>query len=443
VVSGLVLANAILGDAILGDPALGDARRRGNVRIVGDRVAAVGPGVAAGPGDDVLDLSGYVLLPGPAEPHAHLDKAFTAGLAHPGDGSLAGAIDAWLTLRGQLDQADFTARARRGALAYLSNGATVIRAHTDASPALGTMPLAALRTVRAELDGAVDIEFAAMAGNPLTGAAGRENVAALRDAIDAGADVVGGAPWLDTDPAAACGVLLDLAAAAGLPVDLHVDETTDPAADTLGTLIALARQGFPHRLTASHVVSLASRPRAAQHRTAAALAEAGIGVVTLPQTNLWLQGRAAAGGPPDAPGDGALEDGAPGDGVASPVTRGLTPVTVLLAAGVTVAAGADNIRDPFNPLSRADPLETAALLAAAAHLTPAQALTTVTAGAWAVLGRPAPAFRPGEPARFVAVAALDADDAVASAPPDRIVIRGSRVVARTRTVREYYPSQSR
>jgi cytosine/creatinine deaminase len=416
VVNGLLLANAAFGDGDL----------PGNVRIAGDRVAAAGPGVAASPGDDVLDLSGYLLLPGFAEPHAHLDKAFTAGLAQPGDGSLMGAVNAWLALRGTLDQAGFTARARRAALAYLANGATVIRAHTDASPALGTMPLAALRTVRADLDGAVDIEFVAMAGNPLTGTAGRENVAALRDAIDAGADVVGGAPWLDPDPAAACEVLLDIAAAAGLPVDLHVDETTDPAADTLGTLITLARRGFPHPITASHVVSLASRPRAEQHRTAVALAEAGIGVVTLPQTNLWLQGRAAAG--------------IPGDGAASPVTRGLTPVTVLLAAGVTVGAGADNIRDPFNPLSRADPLETAALLAAAAHLAPAQALTTVTAGAWAVLGRPAPAFGPGAAARFVAVPALDADDAVASAPPDRIVIRGSRVVARTRALREYHLS---
>jgi cytosine/creatinine deaminase len=392
----------------------------------------------AEPGDAVLELSGHVLLPGFAEPHAHLDKAFTAGLAHPGDGSLAGAIDAWLALRGRLDEADFTARARRAALTYLSNGATVIRAHTDASPVPGTMPLAALRTVRAELDGAVDIEFAAMAGNPLTGVAGRENLAALRDAIDAGADVVGGAPWLDPDPAAACGLLVDLAAAAGLPVDLHVDETTDPAADTLGTLIALVRQGFPHRFTASHVVSLASRPRAEQHRTAAALAEAGIGVVTLPQTNLWLQGRAAAGSLTEGPGASA-----PGAFVASPMARGLTPVTVLRAAGVRVAAGADNIRDPFNPLSRADPLETAALLAAAAHLTPTQALTSVTADAWSVLGRPAPAFRPGAPARFVAVAAMDANDAVASAPPDRIVIRGNRVVARTHAVREYHVSQSR
>jgi cytosine/creatinine deaminase len=399
--SGLVLTNAA------GVP--------GSVRIVGDQVAAVGDDVCAAPGDSVVDLAGYVLLPGLAEPHVHLDKAFTAGRAVPVTPDLAGAITAWYGLRGHLTEEDFTERARLGAAGYLASGATVVRAHTDVSPVLGIIPLAALRAVRDELAGTLDIEIVAAANIPVTGTAGRENVAALRDAIDAGADVVGGAPWLDPDPTAACHVLLDIAAAAGLPVDLHVDETTDPAADTLRVLVDLVRQGFGPRVTASHVVSLASRPPAARQHIAQALAEAGIGVVTLPQTNLWLQGR------DDRP--------APG--------RGLTAVGALRDAGVAVAAGADNIRDPFNPLGRTDPLETASLLAAAAHLTPAQALAAVTTDAWTVLGRPAPAVRPGAPARFVAVAAADADDAVAAPAPGRIVIRGGRVAARTSATREF------
>jgi cytosine/creatinine deaminase len=102
-----------------------------------------------------------------------------------------------------------------------------------------------------------------------------------------------------------------------------------------------------------------------------------------------------------------------------------------------VAAGGDNIRDPFNPLGRVDPLETASLLAAAAHLLPAQALAAVSADGWTALGRPPVALRPGSPAIFVAVAAADASDAVAGSPADRIVIRGDRIVARTRAVREY------
>jgi cytosine deaminase len=385
----------------------------GSVRIAGDLVAAVGDDVRLRPGDSVIDLAGYVLLPGFAEPHVHLDKAFTAGRTEPVAADLPAAIAAWYDLRTRLTVADFAARARRGALGYLASGATALRAHIDMSPALGTTPLAALRDVRAELAGTVDIGVAAGAGIPLTGRAGRENLAALRDAIDAGADTVGGAPWLDPDPAAACALLFDLAADGGLDIDLHVDETTDPGADTLSVLIRLAGQGFQGRVTASHAVSLASRPPAVRQRTIEAAAEAGIAVVTLPQTNLWLQ------------------DTGPVPG------RGLTAVADLRAAGVPVAAGADNIRDPFNPLGRPDPLETASLLAAAAHLRPAEALAAITTDAWAVLGRPAPAIRPGAPARLVAVAALDADDAVAGAAPDRIVIRGSQVVARTRAEHEF------
>lgn len=397
--SGLVLTNA--------------AGISGSVRILGDQVAAVGDDIDPAPGDSVVDLAGYILLPGLAEPHVHLDKAFTASRVRPPTPDLAGAIEAWFDLRGQLTEADFTERARRGAAGYLASGATAIRAHTDTSPVVGTTPVAALRAVRDELAGTVDIEIVAGTDIPITGTAGRDNLAALRDAIDVGADVIGGAPWLDPDPAAATRLLFDIAAAAGLPIDLHVDETTDVAADTLGVIIDLVKQGFGQRVTASHVVSLGGRPPAVRQRTAEALAEAGIGVVTLPQTNLWLQGR---------------------DSPAPP--RGLTAVAELRKAGVPVAAGADNIRDPFNPLGRTDPLETASLLAAAAHLTPAQALAAVTAVAWTVLGRPAPAIRPGAPARLVAIAAADADDAVAAPSPDRIVIRGSRVVARTRVTRE-------
>jgi cytosine/creatinine deaminase len=403
VVGGLFLSNVVAGAGPAG------------VRIAGGEVAAAGPGVRAEPGDEVVDLTGYVLLPGLAEPHAHLEKAFTAGRAAAGSGDLAAAIAAWIGLRGQLTEADFVARARRAALSYLASGATAIRTHTDVGAEIGLIAFHALCDVRAELAGTVDIEIVATANCPVTGLAGRDNLAAARDAADAGADVIGGAPWLDPDPAAAYRILLDLAAGAGLPADFHVDETTDPAVDTLSSLLDLAEDGFPHPITASHVVSLGSQPLAEQQRAAERLARAGAAVVTLPQTNLWLQDRDSAG----------------------PVIRGLTPVRVLRAAGVPVAAGADNLRDAFNPLGRADPLETASLLAAAAHLPLDQALAAVSADAWTTMGRPAPALRAGSPAAFVAVTAADASDAVAGPPPDRVVIRGDRVVARTRTQREY------
>ena len=129
-------------------------------------MAAAGPGVRAEPGDEVVDLTGYVLLPGLAEPHAHLEKAFTAGRTAAGSGDLAAAIAAWIGLRGQLTEADFAARARRAALSYLASGATAIRTHTDVGAEIGLTAFRALAAVREELAGTVDIEIVATAQLP-------------------------------------------------------------------------------------------------------------------------------------------------------------------------------------------------------------------------------------------------------------------------------------
>ena len=49
--------------------------------------------------------------------------------------------------------------------------------------------------------------------------------------------------------------------------------------------------GFPHGVTASHCVSLGMQPEARQRQIAEKVAAAGISVIALPHTNLFLQGR--------------------------------------------------------------------------------------------------------------------------------------------------------
>jgi cytosine deaminase len=147
----------------------------------------------------------------------------------------------------------------------------------------------------------------------------------------------------------------------------------------------------------------------AQQRLSESVAEAGIAVVALPQTNLFLQGR-------DYP-------------VATP--RGLTAVGPLRAAGVTVAAGGDNLRDPFHPVGRGDPLEVAALMVTCGHLGPAPALASVSSAARVALGLPPVRVAPGFPADLVAIAADDALGALGAASAHRTVWRAGRVVART------------
>jgi cytosine deaminase len=213
-----------------------------------------------------------------------------------------------------------------------------------------------------------------------------------------GVDLVGGCPHLESDPHAANESFLAIAAEAGLPVDLHTDECLNPEMLALEDLARrVVDSGFPHLVTASHCVSLGMQTEARQLEVAELVAAAGISVVVLPQTNLFLQGR----------------------GHQSCMPRALTAVKALRAAGVNVAAGADNLQDPFNPVGRADALETASLMVMAAHLLPDAALECVTAAPRRAMGLPDDGDR-------VAVPASSVREAIAMAPGRRVLIRAPR-----------------
>lgn len=397
----LLLTNARLADGRLVDIAVGPD----------GRIERVAEPTAADPlRHEVFDLAGRLVLPAAVEPHAHLDKALTADDAPNARGDLPGAIEAWHARWPKLTVDDMVARATAGAERSLANGITTIRTHVDLGPGIDLRAVEALVTVRERLADLVTIQIVALVTIPATGTAGATQRALLHDALGAGVDVVGGCPHLDPDPEGCIETLLDIAGAHARPVDLHVDETLEPHVLTLRALAdRVARTGFTHGTTASHCVSLGIQPDAVQCEVAAAVAEAAVSVVALPQTNLFLQSRGIFSAPP----------------------RGLTAVSRLRDAGVNVAAGADNLQDPFNTMGRADPFETAALLVMAAHLTPEEAWSAVSTAARAALGIDDVAVAPGSRADLLAVPSATLRQAIADAPADRIVVRGGRVVARS------------
>ena len=78
-----------------------------------------------------VNLSGRLLLPAPAEPHAHLDKAFLAEVIHNPTGDLIGAVEAMRANRHLLTVADTASRAERAARRMAANGFTAVRTHAD------------------------------------------------------------------------------------------------------------------------------------------------------------------------------------------------------------------------------------------------------------------------------------------------------------------------
>ncbi|HZQ58380.1 MAG TPA: amidohydrolase family protein [Acidimicrobiales bacterium] len=375
-------------------------------------IAETAEALAPGPGDTVLDCTEMVVLAAPCEPHTHLDKALSGLIAPNPAGDLLGAITAWHARWPHLTHDDLVERATAAVEGMVLHGTTAIRSHADVGTGVDLRAVRALVAVRDDVRarGLADVQIVALVAAPLTGDDGREHRRLLEAALDDGVDIVGGVPYRDPAPEECTRLVLDVAARRGAPVDLHTDETLDPAVVEVRHLARMtAERGLGGSVTASHCVSLGVQPERVQQEVAAELAAAGVAVVALPQTNLYLQARDVRVAPP----------------------RGLTAVRALLDAGATLAAGADNVRDPFCAMGRMDALETAALLVMAAHLTPDVAWHCCTTAARRAMGLPDVWVGAGSPAELLVVEGETLTDAMARASDRRIVVHEGRVVATT------------
>lgn len=375
---------------LLGGARLADGRTV-DVRIGGTRIEAVGTAGSLTTRGTRLDLRGYLLLPAPAEPHAHADTALT------------GAAEGPASRRPE----DVRRRATEAALLQLSHGATALRAHVRVGDVQGLGSLEGVLGARRSLGGLTELTAVAVP-RLLTGVAGADGLAVLRDAVDMGADVIGGCPDLDPDPAGYTEAVLELAAATGRPVDLHTDGD-DPA--RLARLAAMAG-GLRPGVCLGPCAGLSRLPGDEAARTADRLAAAAVTVVCLPQ-----------------------------GGCSGSRLRGSPPVRLLRAAGVRVAAGSGALRDSANPVGRGDPLEAAYLLASQGGLGPGSAYEAVSAAARVALGLPGVRVEAGFPAELLAVRG-DGLAGVLSLAYSRIVVHRGRVVARTSAVREYCDSEA-
>ena len=354
----------------------------------------------------IIDAKGGLLTTSLAEPHAHLDKAFLSErIANP-TGDLMGAINAMESNRQMLTIEDTITRAERAVRLMVSNGVTAIRTHADVTEWNSLDSIEALTEVRNRTRDIVEMQIVALLGWPLSGDLGQANLTLGKKAIQLGADILGGCPHLDSDPVGSNIALLQLATELGCPLDLHTDEHTDEKRISLEDLAdRVIATRFKYPVTASHCVSLGMQKQNDQKRISEKVALANIGVITLPHTNLFLQGRDNAVAPP----------------------RGLTAVKALRTAGVRVAAGADNLQDPFNPVGTGDPLETASLLVLAAHQLPEDAFAAISNTAKSVMGLPETQLKIGDLANLMLTPAGSIREAIANRTSRQMVMSLGRL----------------
>jgi cytosine deaminase len=376
------------------------------------RIAALTPPAPVPREVPAIDLAGRLVTPGLIDAHQHLDKALTRHDIPNPTGTLAGAITAFRTYAAsRMAREEILTRAERTLAACLTRGTVAIRSHANVDPTVGLRGVEALLELRERWHDRVRLQVVAL----LSGSGAWDLWTArtwLQAALDAGVDVVGGSPAHAAEPPAFLDLLFSLAMRYERCLDLHLDEHLDASRQHVAQVIAhTQRLGLQGRVVASHCSVLSAVSRDEAQRLIAGLAEAGIGVITLPATNLFLQGREASRLPP----------------------RGLTRVTELLAAGVPVACASDNIQDPFVPTGSGDMLEMARWTLLAGHLGSAglgQAYAMATTMPAQLLGlRETYGIHEGARADLVITDAEDAEDLVASGPLDRAVFVGGQLVA--------------
>ncbi|WDY60453.1 amidohydrolase family protein [Pseudomonas sp. PSKL.D1] len=292
-----------------------------------------------------LDLAGCLVLPGLVETHIHLDKACILSRCHLQEGTLAEAIAQTRQAKAAFTKADVYARGAAVLEQAITQGTTHMRTHVEIDPGIGLTGLRAIRQLQADYAWAVTLEICVFPQEGMLDNPGTE--ALLCQALDEGAEVLGGCPYTDSDPPAQIRRLFELAVAYDRDLDLHLDFDLQVAGMTLGEVIRCTHaHGWHGRVTVGHATKLSALPKAELIAMGHALAEAGVQVTCLPATDLFLTGRERFHDKP----------------------RGVAPLAQLHQCGVTCSVSSNNIGNPFTPYGDASLVRQANLYANVAQL---------------------------------------------------------------------------
>ncbi|EOW6701861.1 cytosine deaminase [Cronobacter malonaticus] len=308
-------------------------RREGWFTLVldGGIIKAITPQTAMqAPNEGDLDAQGGLVIPPLVEPHIHLDATLTAGEPEWNmSGTLFEGIERWGQRKATITHEDTKRRAHATIGMLRDHGIQHVRTHVDVTdPTLAA--LKAMLEVKEEARHLIDLQIVAFPQEGIESFP--QGRALMEQAVEMGADVVGGIPHFENtreQGVSSVKFLMELAERTGCLVDVHCDETDDAQSRFLEVLAEETRvRGMGARVTASHTVAMGSYDNAYCSKLFRLLKRAGLSFVSCPTESIHLQGRFDTW----------------------PKRRGVTRVAELDRAGLNVCFGQDSIKDPWYPL---------------------------------------------------------------------------------------------
>ncbi|TCU09928.1 cytosine deaminase [Rhizobium sullae] len=410
-----VLSNATLPAAAVGgyDAPAEEGLVRADIVVADGLVSAILPPGEAPADYAKSDLKGGMVWPCFADIHTHLDKGHIWSRNANPDGTFMGALEAVRADReAYWSAADVRKRMEFSLRSAYAHGTSLIRTHLDSIAPQHRISFDVFDELREAWRDRITLQAVALF--PMEFMVDAAYFADLVTVVREKGGLLGGVTRTGPDLVWQLDTLFRTAADNGLDVDLHVDETDDPGAETLKAIAdAVIRNGFQGNVTAGHCCSLARQDDGLARRTVDLAAKAGLSIISLPMCNLYLQDR--------YPGR-------------TPRWRGVTLFKELAAAGVKTAVASDNTRDPFYAYGDLDPVEVFREAVRILHLdhpldTAARVITTSPAS---IVGRPdIGRIAAGSPADLVLFSARCWSEFLSRPQSDRVVLRRGKVIDRS------------
>ncbi|HID90185.1 MAG TPA: cytosine deaminase [Anaerolineae bacterium] len=378
-----------------------------DIGITNGRIAAIEERIE-GQAQKEIDAQGNLVTESFVNPHLHLCKVYTLQMMDEealkdyhgeGMGKAMTAIELAARVKEKYDESWIIENVRKALREAVRFGNTHIRAFADVDTKAKMEGIKALIRAREEFKGIVDVQVVAFPQDGVVREPGAADL--VRQAMDLGADVVGGIPWIEyTDAAAQKHIdeMFKIAKEYDKPISMLVDDAGDPGLRTLEMLaVKTIEEGWHGRSLAHHARAMELYPKPYFQKVVALLKQAQMGVVSDPQT-----------GPLHA------------------------RVKELLEEGALVCLGQDDISDAYYPYGRNNMLEVAFLVSHLLWMTTRAEMETlydmITVKAAEAMGVTDYGLEVGKTAHLVVLTQPDVLEAFRHHEPPAWVISHGRLV---------------
>ncbi|HDZ14641.1 hypothetical protein LCGC14_0673210 [marine sediment metagenome] len=340
----------------------------------------------------IYNAAGQWVCPGFYESHIHLDKACILDRCNIEKGTLDEAIKETGKAKKNFTEEDVFKRASRVVEMAIKKGTVGLRTFVETDPKTELRSFDAIKKVAKKYAFAIDIQICAFAQEGLT--QDKETYQLLRQALDHGADLVGGCPYKDEHPERHIEMVFDFAEQFDVPVDFHVDFDLNPSHSSIPKIVEeTSKRNYQGKVSIGHVTKLAAMPKEQRLHMAKLLKDADITLTVLPATDIFLNGREHK----------------------TLVPRGMVDAKELARLGINTTLSSNNILNAFTPYGDASLVRMANMYANIAQLSKdsdiAEVYKMITKNAAKPFSRQSE-IKIGNPADFVVMEAESSIEAI-------------------------------